>query len=158
MLTTPRSICYSRADHSAISGAAVHQPDIVTGSTRTMNRRQQPLTRPDTDDYTSYNKYGKRFHQPPTPEKTDQYEYLLDVITTLTSRLHTHNTRLLQTLVTTFRGTKDMTNEFEHLIRNNLHSMSYRLRKQSFSFFKAFFKKSNRVLPVAHHHQRNNPE
>ena len=55
MVTKPNPSFYSKAaDYTAISGAVEQQPDMVTGATRTMNRRQQRISSPDIDDEASY--------------------------------------------------------------------------------------------------------
>ena len=102
------------------------QSDMVTGVHRTQHRRRL-MTTLNTKDQTTYPDYDGRFRPPTPPEMTDPYEHLLDDITTLTSRIHTNNPRLLQMQVPRFRGMKDNFNEFEHLLKNHLRPMNHRL-------------------------------
>ena len=81
MVTTQHPDYYHRIDFGITSGTATHQFDIVTGATRTRNRRNQ-MTSPDINDETTYSDHERRFRQPTTPELTDPYEHLLNAITT----------------------------------------------------------------------------
>ena len=88
------------------------------------------MTSPDRDDETTHPDYDRRIQPPTPPEMANTYEKLLDVITTLTTRIHTKNPRLLQTQVQAFRGTKDNFNEFEHLLNKDLRPMNRRLPEE----------------------------
>ena len=106
------------------------QPDVVTGVHWTPHRWLS-MTSPDTDDDMTYPDYYQRL-RPPTPvEMASPYDHLLADTTTLSSRTRTNNSRLLQTQVSTFRGSKDNFNEFEHLLRNHLQPINHRLPEEA---------------------------
>ena len=115
-------------DFGTTSGTAAYQSDMVRAATRT---RRLQMTNPDSDEESTYNDHDRQFRQSMTPEMTDPYEHLLDAPTTLPSPIQTNNPRLLQTQVPTFRGTKNTFNEFEHLFRDHLRPVSYRLTEEA---------------------------
>ena len=104
-------------------GTAMRQSGMVERVHRTRNRRRS-RTSHDKDDETTYPDYNRRFRPSTQPEMTDPYEHLLDAITTLPSRIHTKNPRLLQTQAPTFRGTKDKFNYFVQRIKNHLRPVN----------------------------------
>ena len=109
---------------------------MVTGYTRTTSWSQQPMISWDTNDETSCNVFGRQFHQPSTPQTTDQYGHLL-------SRIQTHISGLLQTEVPTFRGKKGTFNE--QFSNNSSETTCAQwvtdwLKMQCYSFIKASFK------------------
>ena len=127
MVKTPNPSHSLRPHYSVISVAAVFQPDMLTGSTQTMNRRQQLMSGSDPNNETSHKEFDKRFQQSTTPETGKPYKHSLDAIATLSSGIQMRNARVLQKLVPTFSGMQDTFSEFEHLLRNYLRSMGNRL-------------------------------
>ena len=130
MTTTRHPNHYPRTEFGTTSGTATPQFDMVTGVHRTWHRRRS-MTSPDSDDETTYREYDRRFRPPTPPEMTAPYEHLPDAITTLPSRIHPNNPRLLQMQVPTFRGMKHNFCEFEHLQKVNLRPMNRRLAEEA---------------------------
>ena len=115
MTTTRHPDNYSRTEFGTFSGRATHQSDMATGVHRTRYARQS-RTRADIDDETTYPENDKQIRPTKIPEMTDPYEFLLQAIPTLESRIHPNNPRLIESQVLTSRGTKDNFNEIEHLL------------------------------------------
>ena len=110
-------------------------PHMVTGATRPTRRR--PLTPKnagvETDDEAVFPSRNKREENSQTSDVTEQYENIIDAITTLPNKLKSKNTnhKLLHRQVPTLRGNKDRFNEVEYLLRNHVRPFSNQLRKEA---------------------------
>ena len=78
-----------KADTCGILAAVTYQPEMVTEVSRPMNRRLQPIMNGEIDDEAWYHKHDRKLRTPSTPEVAEQYNYILDTITTLPRRIKT---------------------------------------------------------------------
>ena len=113
---------------------AGYSPAMVTRATQISHRRPPTPQHSDTytdDETASPNRNGTAQYSE-ISDVREQYENIIDAITTLPNRLQTTSTnhRLLHTQVSTFRRRKDPFNAFDHLLLSYLTSFSNRLTKE----------------------------
>ena len=103
---------------TATSSYAVGNSIMVTGVNRThRNHRNQFHVDKYDEDYED------------APSNTTEYA-LLNAIQDLLRKLQKTNTKLLQTHVSNFRGTKDKYNEFEHLLLNHFRPIANKITEE----------------------------
>ena len=107
---------------------------MITGAIRTSHRRPPTPQHADmdTDDETVLPKRNRMAAHSQTSDVAEQYENILDAITTLPTRIQVTNTNhiFLHTQLPTFIGNKDRFVEFEHLLRNHFQPFSNRLTEE----------------------------
>ena len=102
----------------ATSSYAVGTSNMVTGVNRThRNQRHHFQDEEDEDDYED------------APSNTTE-SALLNAIQDLPRKLQKTNTKLLQTHVPNFRGSKDKYNEFEHLLLNHFRPIANKITEE----------------------------
>ena len=102
----------------ATSSYAVGTSNMVTGVNRThRNQRHHFQDEEDKDDYED------------APSNTTE-SALLNAIQDLPRKLQKTNTKLLQTHVPNFRGSKDKYNEFEHLLLNHFRPIANKITEE----------------------------
>ena len=104
--------------NAATSSFAVRSSNMVTGVNRThRNQHNYFHDEEDEEDYED------------TPSNSTETA-LLNGIQDLPRKLQKTNTKLLQTHVPTFRGSKDKYNEFEHLLLNNFRPIANKITEE----------------------------
>ena len=104
--------------NAATSSFAVRSSNMVTGVNRThRNQRNYFHDEEDEEDYED------------TPSNSTETA-LLNAIQDLPRKLQKTNTKLLQTHVPNFRGSKDKYNEFEHLSLNYFRSIANKITEE----------------------------
>ena len=102
----------------ATSSYVVGTSNMVTGVNRThRNQRHHFQDEEDEDDYED------------APSNTTE-SALLNAIQDLPRKLQKTNTKLLQTHVPNFRGSKDKYNEFEHLLLNHFRPIANKITEE----------------------------
>ena len=103
---------------TATSSYTVGTSNMVTGVNRThRNHRNQFHDDEYDEDYED------------APSNTTEFA-LLNAIQDLPRKLQKTNTKLLQTHVSNFRGTKDKYNEFEHLLLNHFRPIANKITEE----------------------------
>ena len=104
--------------NAATSSFAVRSSNMVTGVNRThRNQRNYFHDEEDEEDYED------------TPSNSTETA-LLNAIQDLPRKLQKTNTKLLQTHVPNFRGSKDKYNEFEHLLLSPFRPIANKITKE----------------------------
>ena len=122
----------SKALPETATGSTGSPLDMVTGVSCTKHRRPPTLDVTETDDQIFF---LARHWQPecsPLSEVTELYDFILNTITTLWTRISAINTstKLLHTHILTIRVDNDRFNDFERLLKNHLRSFSNRVTKE----------------------------
>ena len=88
---------------------------------------------------------------------TDPYVHLRNVITTFPSRIHTNSPRLLQKQVPTFRGTKDIFNEFGQLLKKPIVTQELHTarRRETSVLIKSPQRESKRFFSITNDRSRD---
>ena len=104
--------------------------DMVTGASRTAQRRRLPPHDADmnTDNEIVFFSKNRNEEYSQRSDVTEQFENIIDSITTLPRRLQStnRNQKPLHTQVLTFRGNREWFNELEHVLRNHLRTFCNR--------------------------------
>ena len=104
--------------NAAASSFAVRSSNMVTGVNRThRNQRNYFHDEEDEEDYED------------TPSNSTETA-LLNAIQDLPKKLQKTNTKLLQTHVPNFRGSKDKYNEFKHLLLNHFRPIANKITEE----------------------------
>ena len=104
--------------NAATSSFSVRSSNMVTGVNRThRNQRNYFHDEEDEKDYED------------TPSNSRETA-LLNAIQDLPRKLQKTNTKLLQTHVPNFRGSKDKYNEFEHLLLNHFRPIANKITEE----------------------------
>ena len=123
----------------ATSSYAVGTSNMVTGVNRT--HRNQFHGEEYEEDYDD------------APSNTTE-SALLNAIQDLPKKLQKTNTKLLQTHVPSFRGTKDTYNEFEHLLLNHFRPIAIKITEDDkIQFFQSLLH-GEAIDFLANHHDR----